>query len=148
VSREGGEVVPSQQEVLGGSPLRARGQGHPHERLEAWKKAIQLVTDTYRFCNELPAHQKFVLVPQMQRAAISVPANLAEGSSRDGALDKKHFYTIARASLLELDTLLVVAGELEYAGTHSIDEMRDRISDIARMLHGLITYQKKCASVR
>lgn len=84
----------------------------------------------------------------MQRAAISVPANLAEGSSRDSALDKKHFYTIARASLLELDTLLVVAGELEYAGTQSINEMRDDISHIARMLNGLITYQKKCASVR
>jgi four helix bundle protein len=116
--------------------------------LEAWRKAIQLVTNIYRFCSELPAHQRFVLVPQMQRAAISVPANLAEGSAREGSQDKKHFYTIARASLLELDTLLVVAGELEYADTHFIDEVRDNISQIARMLNGLIAYQRKRSSAK
>lgn len=79
----------------------------------------------------------------MQRAAVSVPSNLAEGSSRETAPDKGHFYTIARASLIELDTLLVIAGEMGYAELASVDEMRDNISDIGRMINGLIGYQRK-----
>ena len=146
MSREGKGPPTSHVPTPESSPLRARSQEHPHERLEAWKKAVQLVTQIYQFCGDLPVHQKFVLVPQMQRAAISVPANLAEGSARESALDKKHFYAVARASLLELDTLLVVAGELGYAETDSVDEMRDTISHLARVLNGLIAYQRKRSS--
>ncbi len=71
-------------------------------QLDVWKSAHALVLDVYKMTRILPVDEKFGLVSQMRRAAVSVPANIAEGFKRRGQADKAHFYNMAEASLEEL----------------------------------------------
>jgi four helix bundle protein len=106
------------------------------EQLEVWQVAHRLVLRVYQATKALPADQKFGLVSQMQRAAVSVPANIAEGFKRRGRQDKVHFYNIAQASLEELRHYVILCRDLGYKVEHeSLAADADRVS---RMLHGLI----------
>jgi four helix bundle protein len=106
------------------------------EQLEVWQEAHKLVLKIYNATRSLPSDQRFGLVSQMQRAAVSIPANIAEGFKRRGRQDKSHFYNIAQASLEELRYYIILCRDLEYKVEHetlSVDA--DRTS---RMLHGLV----------
>ena len=72
------------------------------EQLEVWQIAHKIVLDVYKGTTHLPPEEKFGLVSQVRRAAVSVPGNIAEGFKRRGEADKKHFYNIAQSSLEEL----------------------------------------------
>ncbi len=76
------------------------------------KKALTLVNTVYRLTSKMPPEEKFVLTSQMRRAAISVPANLAEGYGRESTQEFLRFTSIARGSLLELETLTDIAVDL------------------------------------
>jgi len=86
-----------------------------HHDLIVWQQGIVLVKDVYRFTSLFPESEKFGLSSQMRRAAISVPANIAEGVARNGAKERIQFLAIARGSLTELETLGVIAQELGYS---------------------------------
>ncbi len=92
------------------------------EKLEVWKEARELVVWIYAITKEYPAEEKFGLVIQLRRAAVSVVSNLAEGSSRKSAKDQAHFSQIAYSSLLEILTQLIVSGDLHFIPEEKVTE--------------------------
>src|ERR1700722_10783703 len=97
------------------------------EDVELWKKAHQWVLSVYRFTEGFPRHELFALTSQLRRAAVSVPANFAEGFKKRGKADKARFYNIAQGSLEECRYYLILAQDLHYGETQdmlrSIDEV-------------------------
>ncbi len=106
------------------------------EQLEVWKAAHQLVLDVYHVTSFLPPDQRFGLISQMQRAAVSVPANIAEGFKRRGRADKAHFYNIAQGSLEELRYYFILCRDLGYKLEYA--PMASQADQIGRMLTGLV----------
>ena len=118
-----------------------------HRELLAWQHAIGLVTEIYRLTSTFPDSERFGLTKQMRRAAISVPSNIAEGAARLGAKEFLHFLGIARGSLSEIDTQLVIAGELGYvADVAETVGMEEQINNTFGLLNGLINSLKRAAT--
>lgn len=90
----------------------------------------------YSITARLPSEEKFGLVSQMRQAAVSVPANIAEGFKRRSLPDKVHFYNIAQSSLEELHYYFILCRDLGYKFDHH--RLVDDADQVARMLHGLI----------
>ncbi len=86
---------------------RKLGVGKPHEQLDAWKYAMQLVKVVYQMTSTFPPEERYGLSQQMRRAAVSIPSNLAEGAGRNGVKEYVQFIGIARGSLAELETQLL-----------------------------------------
>ncbi len=82
--------------------------------LIVWQKAHMLVLDIYKISNSFPKHELFGLTSQIRRAAVSVPANIAEGYKRRGKSDKSRFFNISQGSLEEVRYYLILAKDLEY----------------------------------
>ena len=95
-----------------------------------------MVIDIYKITKEYPKEEKYGLVSQMRRAAVSVPANITEGFRKHGIKDKTNFYNIAQASLDELSYYIILSKDLEYILNNV--SFVDQIEEIARMLSGLI----------
>lgn len=106
------------------------------EQLDVWKVSHYIVLDVYRVTARLPAEEKFGLVSQMRRAAVSVPGNIAEGFKRKGVADKKHFYNIAQSSLEELRYYVILCRDMGFQ--MEPDHFSERIDQAGRMLTGLI----------
>lgn len=104
--------------------------------LEVWQRAHQLVLRIYEVTKSFPDNEKFGLISQMRRAAVSVPANIAEGFKKRSEKDKANFYNISQGSLEELRYYLILAKDLKYLD--NIEELSDLIDEVGRMLHGLI----------
>ncbi|MBZ5670581.1 MAG: four helix bundle protein [Acidobacteriia bacterium] len=106
------------------------------EQLEVWQAAHRLVLDVYETTRKLPRDQKSGLIAQMQRAAVSVPVNIAEGFKRRGRSDKIHFYNFALGSLEELRYYFILCRDLGYEVEYeSLTEQAERVG---RMPTGLI----------
>ncbi|HEV2351622.1 MAG TPA: four helix bundle protein [Terriglobia bacterium] len=106
------------------------------EQLEVWQKAHALVLQVYKTTVGIPSDQKYGLISQMQRAAVSIPANIAEGFKRRSGPDKIHFYNMAQGSLEELRYYFILCRDLAYKIEY--DPMADKADEISRMLYGLI----------
>ena len=106
--------------------------------LIVWKKAIELVTDVYKMTQGFPSKETFGLTSQMRRAAISIPSNIAEGSSRRTARDFAQFLHVALGSATELETQLIIARNLDYLERGIYDQATSKLSEICKMLHGLL----------
>ncbi|HET6883508.1 MAG TPA: four helix bundle protein [Pirellulales bacterium] len=106
------------------------------EDLEAWRRAHELVLNAYRASSPFPRTEMFGLTSQLRRAAISVPANIAEGFKRRTKRDKVHFYNISQGSLEELRYYWILAHDLKYI--RDIRELMDLTDRCGRLLHGLI----------
>jgi four helix bundle protein len=106
------------------------------EDLTVWRKAHQLVLEVYRMTASFPKEEKFGLVSQMRRAAVSIPANIAEGFKKTGSRDKANFYNIAQGSLEELRYYLILSTDLGYASDTAVQQATT--AEIGKMLHGLI----------
>lgn len=100
------------------------------------KKAHQWVLAIYKLSEGFPKHELFGLTSQLRRAAVSVPANIAEGFKRQGKGDKIRFYNIAQASLEECRYYLILSNDLKYAET---GELADKLDEISRMLDAYIS---------
>ncbi len=98
------------------------------EDLEVWKLAHQWVLDVYAASSTFPKSQTFGLTSQLRRAAVSVPANLAEGFKKRGLPDKARFYNISQGSLEECRYYLILIRDLGYADTTQLSQDLDRIS--------------------
>lgn len=109
-----------------------------HRDLVVWQKAMELVVVIYRLSKKLPAEERFGLVSQMRRAAVSVPANIAEGQGRRLPGEFINFLGNARGSLHELDTHVEVALRLEYITAEEYFEVESRIQEVGRLLNGLM----------
>jgi four helix bundle protein len=106
------------------------------EQLEVWQAAHRLVLDVYHTTQKLPTDQKFGLIAQMQRAAVSVPANIAEGFKRRGRADKIHFYNFAQGSLEELRYYFILCRDLAYKIDYA--SLAGQADQVGRMLTGSI----------
>jgi four helix bundle protein len=110
--------------------------GKPHEQLEAWKSSMQLFKAVYQLTAEFPAEERYGLVQQMRRAAVSIPSNLAEGAGRNGTNEYVHFIGISRGSLAELETQMQLAVMLDFAKPgHAAFELADRTGKLLTGLH-------------
>ncbi len=107
------------------------------EKLEVWKKSRDLVKKIYELTRTFPKEEKYGLVSQMRRAAISVSSNIAEGSTRWGSNDKARFYEMAFSSLMELLNQTILASDLEFLEQEQLYVVREEIENIGRMLNGL-----------
>lgn len=109
-----------------------------HERLESWTTAIELVLGVYRATSAFPAAERYGLAAQARRAAVSIPANIAEGAARGSQVDYVRFLRIARGSLAELGTLILIAQRLGFLDGVEAQSMRASAGEIARLLNGQI----------
>ena len=105
-----------------------------HRSLKAWQESIALVQSVYETTRTFPKEELFGLTSQMRRAAVSVPANIAEGAARTGTKELLQFLSIAAASLSELDTHVEIASRLGYLRD---DKLRQEIDDVSGLLMGL-----------
>ena len=90
-----------------------------HHDLLAWQRSIDLVAAAYAATQTFPKHELYALTSQIRRAAISVASNIAEGAARSGKKEFLHFLSMARGSLSELETQLIIAGKLKYLDSES-----------------------------
>lgn len=107
------------------------------EKLEVYGKARALVSEVYRIQGEFPKEEKYGLGDQIRRAAVSITANLAEGSGRQSIKEKIHFIEISYGSLMEVFCELQTACDLGYMSEEQFDNLRPQFTDIAKMLSGL-----------
>jgi four helix bundle protein len=105
--------------------------------LDTWKMAHRVVLLMYKITKNFPEDEKFCLVSQMRRAAISVTSNIAEGFGRSSSKEKKHFYSISKGSLMELESQLLVAQDLGYVKSEEVDGIKDEMVQVAKLLSGL-----------
>lgn len=110
--------------------------------LHVWQQSMSLVVVTYRLCRTLPSSEKFGLISQMQRAAVSIPANIAEGHSRRTRSEYAHFVSISSGSLAELDTEVELCERLEIGNVELIDVAREKVDVVGKMLNALQTSLK------
>ena len=100
--------------------------------LAVWGKAHQFVLAVYSFTSGFPRQETYGLALQMRRAAVSVPANIAEGFRRRGKADKARFMNVAEGSVEECKYFLILAGDLGYGDTSSLSAL---LEEVSRMLH-------------
>ena len=108
------------------------------ERLEVWQKAKELATHIYQITKSWPTEEKYGLISQTTRAAVSISANIAEGSGRFTKKEKKRFYEIAFGSNIEVINHLIIAGELNLCTEDEVNKIRLMGMQISKMLSGLI----------
>jgi len=105
-----------------------------HRDLIVWQKAMDLVVDVYRLSAAFPSNEQFRLVAQVTRASASVPANIAEGYSRSSTRDYAHFLAIAKGSLMEAETFLMLAVRLGYLTADAAAPVLDLVTELSKML--------------
>ena len=106
------------------------------EKLSVWIKSKELVKDVYTLLNHLPYTEKHALCDQLRRAIVSVPSNIAEGSGRPSAKERVRFSEIAYGSLMEAFCQLQLAVEVGYIPAESIEQLRPKFEEVAKMLSG------------
>ena len=111
------------------------------EQLDVWQAAHKLVVQVYKITEGLPSSQRFGLISQMQRSAVSVPANIAEGFKRRTLPDKCHFYNMAQGSLEKLRYYFILCRDLGYRLEY--ESLASQADQISRMLTGLVRSLKK-----
>ena len=104
--------------------------------LIAWQKAMAMVTEIYRLTSAFPSEEKFGLTSQLRRAAVSVPSNIAEGHSRNSDGEFKQFLGIARGSISEVETQLLIAVNLGFLSEQ--DSNIASVEEVGRITSGLI----------
>jgi four helix bundle protein len=112
-----------------------------HRDLRAWQAAVELVESVYQVTAAFPREEAFGLTSQMRRAAVSIPANIAEGAARNSTKQLLHFLTVASGSLSETDTHLEVAGRLGYLS--DVGSVRDKADGVFALLVGLSASLKR-----
>ena len=106
--------------------------------LRVWKEAMDLATHTYEVTGEFPKHELYGLAQQMRRAAVSIPGNKAEGKGRRTDRELRQFLFNARGSLMELETQLIIAQELQYLSSERLVALQQEATNVGRALSRLI----------
>lgn len=106
--------------------------------LNVWQCAMNLATNVYAFVKSLPTDEKFGLVDQIRRTVVSIPSNIAEGSARNSKKEFAHFLSIATGSLAELETQLLLCGNVGYCTSDDLTELLLQIDELRNRLYALI----------
>jgi len=117
-----------------------------HHDLIVWQQGIALVKDVYRLTARFPESEKFGLSSQMQRAAVSVPANIAEAVGRNSQKERIQFLSIARGSLTELETHAIIAREPGYST--DIQALLELIDRVFALLNGLMHAKRRKSAAK
>jgi len=111
-----------------------------HTKLDVFITGKQLVLSCYKLSKLLPQDERFNMTQQLRRAALSVQLNIAEGSSRKSDIERRRFYEISRGSIVEVDTILDIAVELEYFKKEDLTETGNLIIKTFQMISKMIVY--------
>ncbi len=109
-----------------------------HTKLESFKVSQELAMECYKITKLFPDSEKFAMVQQLRRAALSVHLNIAEGCSRKSKADRTRFYEIARGSVIEIDAAIGIAYKLSYVKLEQLEYPGDNIIKIFKLLSGMI----------
>lgn len=107
------------------------------EKLEVWQLAKKLVVKIYGITSQFPAEEKFGLVSQLRRAAVSICSNLAEGSGRNTSKDQAYFYGMAYSSLMEILNQLLISYDLNWISETNLNTIRIDIEIISAKINSL-----------
>lgn len=121
--------------------------GYRYQDLIAWQKAKTFASEIYRATEVFPKSEIYGLTSQLRRAAVSVAANIAEGQGRLTKGEFRHFLGQARGSLLEVETQLSISLDLHLLSEDEFDDLRQRSSEVRRLLNGLIESMRVRAAV-
>lgn len=106
--------------------------------LIAWQKAMDLAVEVYRHTGDFPQSERYGLVSQVRRSAVSVPSNIAEGQGRGTTKDFVHFLHVARGSLQEAETQILLSERLGFLSAEARLDLTTRAAEVSRILGGLI----------
>jgi len=112
------------------------------QKLEIWHEGVEVVKALYTLTQSWPKEELYGLTNQARRAAVSIPANLAEGIGRGTPRETARFAQIALGSLYELDTLLHLAAQFGYSAQDMIVALRERLTTLAKRISAFIGYQQ------
>ena len=107
-----------------------------YRNLEVWQKAMDLVVECYKIAKCFPKIELYGLTSQIQRSAVSIPANIAEGRERQYKKEFIQHLSIAYGSLAELETHILIAERLNYLDTNKVKQVLDKTAEVGRMLNG------------
>ncbi len=110
---------------------------HNFKELKVWKAGIEISKVIFKLTKSFPPEEKYGLVTQMVRSAISIPSNIAEGCGRKSNKEFHQFLNIALGSSFELETQLIIAKEFNYVNQESFETSCTLITDIQKMINGL-----------
>ena len=108
-----------------------------HKDLTVWNDAIAAVTSLYKVTETFPESEKFGLINQIRRCAVSIPSNIAEGAARTSDKEFAHCLSIALGSLAELETQLIIALNLNFINQEKFDNLINQLTNIRKMTLGL-----------
>ena len=114
------------------------GEEKSHRKLQVWQASTDFVTELYGELKSLPEYERYGLIGQLQRAAVSIPSNIAEGAARKNTRELLQFLYIARGSLSELDMQLEICLRVGYLGKDTHERLAIKLEAISKMLNGLI----------
>lgn len=112
-----------------------------HKELDVWKDSIEISISIYQITRSFPKHELYGLVSQLRRAAVSVCSNLSEGSARTSKKERKRFYEIARSSIVEIDTQIIIAYKLGYIKEKDFIKVGGLLNQTFAMTSNLIKRQ-------
>jgi four helix bundle protein len=119
--------------------------GESYRDLIAWRKAMQLVTEIYEVTRAFPRDELYGLTNQLRRAAVSIPSNIAEGQARYSPKEFRHSLSLSRGSLVEVETQLMIAQNLEYLPEKKSQSLLSEAAELGRILNGLVKSIKEAA---
>jgi len=105
--------------------------------LIVWQKSMALVKQIYQYTSSFPKEEMYGLTSQMRRAAVSIPANIAEGQSRNTTGEFSQFLGIAKGSIAELQTLILLSANLDFLTQKNSSNLLMNCEEVAKMLNGL-----------
>lgn len=114
-----------------------------HQKLDVYHFSQAFVMECYKLSKYLPDNERFGMVSQIRRAALSVHLNIAEGASRKSEIERKRFYEISRSSIVEIDAALDIANGLEYLINYDVSKIGETMVKCFKILTGLIVSQIK-----
>ena len=120
--------------------------GRSYRDLVAWQKAMSFVTEIYEVTQRFPNEERYGLTSQLRRASVSVPSNIAEGQARFSQKEFHHFLSMARGSLVEIETQLLIARNLKYLPPTRTEALLASAGELGRILNGLISSIKNGAA--
>jgi four helix bundle protein len=113
-----------------------------HTKLDIFRFSQELALECYRITKKFPTDERFALVHQIRRAAISVHLNIAEGCSRKSPNERKRYFEISRGSVIEIDSAIEIAFKLEYVIIEELKSLGDYIVKSFKLLTGMINSQE------
>lgn len=111
---------------------------HNYKQLDVWDRAIELATGLYSLTKSFPKEEKYGLVSQMRRAAVSISSNIAEGAGRNSDNEFRHFLNVAFGSCSELETQLIISHKLNYLSQQNFTELNSQLIEVQKMIFSLI----------